>query len=848
VKVTGGSQAASQINGVNKALDMNAQSSQKSTTALDRNSQSQNKNSQQATKTTRSLRGLTFGLTGLVSSGVEAIGMWGIYQDAQTRVNEATRDLAEATRTYGEDSTQAAKATDEVTQAERALNMVRRNTILSGFDMVTWITLTVNGLARLRQGTQLQNTVQNALTATNVRATAGMGAFTAATNIQTAATTKLGSAMNLLVTKLGPIALILGGIVLVAKAWADNWGGFGDAINKIGVSIGNAVPQLKGFLDILKKVGLSINALVSDPVNAASKIGAIWAGTAEAMTSSNEELTKSIEELNKSSAEFIQNLASMDKKEMKSSFFDMGIKGGASKRMRELMKDFNQLQERITGFGNAMQTIRQVNVLEKFGFDVPESLTKKIMFTFEDRFNDISKMFAKGSEGRSIFEGLADAVEDAAKADPSKVPQIIANYLANHDEIIKMLEAMGFDEEAAFLKTQADEAMKDWWKTVPKNTNPVTKAKLDASQLPKSFTDQFPSTFPKDTEVKKLPPLQQDVTVNLLGAARGGGTSNITDIPGWIADFLSKNLFNAGKWHDAIMIHMPTIADGIMTDIWNSFVSWIGINNIQPLIDANNTANNIIQGFIDSLFQKAEGAGPTTPTPQNTNADKPPATQDWVTWQTSTEEKIGFVWIKATAFVNYINTSFTSTIPTALQTTTIGFGDLANFAVSTFNTIVSSSAVTVNSTESNFAAMHQAITKLMSDLASHWSKMCNSMIANAKSAADGIIKQLNRIPTKITTIHEIKTKEVAAASGFQGVVSSPTRFLVGEGGKPEFVSVTPMSQFGGTNQMTTTVHKSKPTSESNTKPPIVNNYVYLDGVELRHVLSHQLAKNQSAFK
>jgi hypothetical protein len=237
-----------------------------------------------------------------------------------------------------------------------------------------------------------------------------------------------------------------------------------------------------------------------------------------------------------------------------------------------------------------------------------------------------------------------------------------------------------------------------------------------------------------------------------------------------------------------------------------------------------------------------------TPTPDNTGVNKAPATQDWVTWQQTVEEKIGFVWTKATAFVNYISTSFSTTIPNALRTTETGFGNLANFAVSAFNTIVSSSAVTTNSTEANFGAMHQAITKLMSDLASHWSKVCNSMIANAKAAADGIIKQLNRIPRKITTIHEIKTKEVKAAAGFQGIVSSPTRFLAGEAG-PEFVSVTPMSHFGGTQEVSTTVHKtSKPTSVSSAKPPIVNNYVYLDGIELRHVITRQIAKNQSAFK
>jgi hypothetical protein len=188
VKVTGGSQAASQINGVTKATQMNNTETikaAKSQTVLGNES---SKTAQKMTGTTRSLRGLTFGLTGLVSSGVEAIGMWGIYQDAQTRVTEAQKELSDATKKYGADSKEAKDATNELAQAERALNMVRRNTILSMFDMVTWITLTVNGIMKLRQGQEAARIATQQLTAMNNIAAASQQRLTIQTNLLSAGT------------------------------------------------------------------------------------------------------------------------------------------------------------------------------------------------------------------------------------------------------------------------------------------------------------------------------------------------------------------------------------------------------------------------------------------------------------------------------------------------------------------------------------------------------------------------------------------------------------------------------------------------------------------------------------
>jgi hypothetical protein len=120
--------------------------------------------------------------------------------------------------------------------------------------------------------------------------------------------------------------------------------------------------------------------------------------------------------------------------------------------------------------------------------------------------------------------------------------------------------------------------------------------------------------------------------------------------------------------------------------------------------------------------------------------------------------------------------------------------------------------------------------------------------SQAMSAIKAVINEIAKVKDKTVTITTIrKTKNVSAAKGFEGLITSPTNFTVGEGAKPEWVSVTPMSGSSMVNR-TETINNRTSRPISNNYPIIVNNQVFLDGVELRHILSHQLSKNQSAFK
>ena len=149
VQVIGGPAAGGQISGVSQAIDKVDASNKKAAASSNQFAQGQKGAEGAVQSHNKALKGLVFGLTGMVSSGVEAIGMFGMYTDAQTRMTEATQRVSEATKLYGQDSKQARDATAEQEKAERALNMVRRNTILSGFDMLTWVTLTVTQLKKM---------------------------------------------------------------------------------------------------------------------------------------------------------------------------------------------------------------------------------------------------------------------------------------------------------------------------------------------------------------------------------------------------------------------------------------------------------------------------------------------------------------------------------------------------------------------------------------------------------------------------------------------------------------------------------------------------------------------------
>src|SRR6185503_6198447 len=364
IQMTGGAQAAGQINQVNNSLKATSVQGKAAANTFNTIGQSAGKMQQNVSKTTGHLKGIAFGMIGPTSAGVEAIGMLGMWQDTAKRTAEAQQELTEATKTYGEDSTQATRATQELTKAQRFQNMTQTNLILSMFDMVPFTLLLVNGIReqalltkQLAAEQKIAATVQRALAvetqaqslavagqATAMKAlsplalqsianTQGMGvaAATAATNLGTATKATGGfrvALTGLLTGALGKIAIVLAAIAVAIFAWNKNWLGVRDAINAAGVAIGNAIPQLKPLLAILSRIGLVLDAIAEGRFG---DIPGILSGANEGLKESSKSanaLNDAIGELNASSAEFVRNLAAMDKKEMKGTLFDIGAKGG----------------------------------------------------------------------------------------------------------------------------------------------------------------------------------------------------------------------------------------------------------------------------------------------------------------------------------------------------------------------------------------------------------------------------------------------------------------------------------------------------------------------------------------
>src|SRR6185503_6412365 len=144
------------------------------------------------------------------------------------------------------------------------------------------------------------------------------------------------------------------------------------------------------------------------------------------------------------------------------------------------------------------------------------------------------------------------------------------------------------------------------------------------------------------------------------------------------------------------------------------------------------------------LTALGHGAGADTGTPMTIDTSKmtiiikAPEDADtgkWTTWGDIVEQEIGAVWTKLTAFINYLHTSFTTTIPVDLQIAAAsftGFNTTGQAELSSFWTF----------TTGVFSNLFITISAGFTGLANTWSVVCNSFGANAQSGANQIIDAL----------------------------------------------------------------------------------------------------------
>lgn len=137
-------------------------------------------------------KGAIFAFVGMGAAGMEAVGMFGMYQSAADKLGQA-QDVVNKLVAAGAAGTQAHKnAVQDVAEAQRGYNFILRNVAMSFGDLVPFTLLAINAIVKMKE------TAAGSKTALDSVSTAASGLGTSA---KTAASSGLGpmatSAANL---------------------------------------------------------------------------------------------------------------------------------------------------------------------------------------------------------------------------------------------------------------------------------------------------------------------------------------------------------------------------------------------------------------------------------------------------------------------------------------------------------------------------------------------------------------------------------------------------------------------------------------------------------------------------
>lgn len=147
----------------------------------------------------------------------------------------------------------------------------------------------------------------------------------------------------------------------------------------------------------------------------------------------------------------------------------------------------------------------------------------------------------------------------------------------------------------------------------------------------------------------------------------------------------------------------------------------------------------------------------------------------------------------------------------ASQKLQTGLANLSNEGLKSLAAIAKSSSAAMNGTKGNLSVGEVAAQKLqkgLANLAIQGSNSLRMLAQTSSSQMNGFVNNLKKGETaarrlqsaiddleskSITVTTTYVTKRVNAQHGFHGVISTPTNFTVGEGSKPELVTVTPLT-------------------------------------------------------
>jgi len=152
VKVTnqGGAAATGPINQVNTATQKMTQSTMSATVAQQKLSAANERVKTAGMGVSKAAKGMAFGFLGIATAGAEAVGMLSMYRSTQEGVAEAQKNVDKALKEGGKTSQDYKNAVQELTKAQRWQRMTQRNLMLSLFDLVPFIVLSVNGILKLK--------------------------------------------------------------------------------------------------------------------------------------------------------------------------------------------------------------------------------------------------------------------------------------------------------------------------------------------------------------------------------------------------------------------------------------------------------------------------------------------------------------------------------------------------------------------------------------------------------------------------------------------------------------------------------------------------------------------------
>jgi len=392
----------------------------------------------------------------------------------------------------------------------------------------------------------------------------------------------IGAAASGLVKKLGPILLIIGSIVVAAEAWKNNWGGVGDTMNQVGVKIGNIHPILKQTMEILAKVGLSVDALIHGDF---SKVQGIWAGVKEEIgdtgptekqTKAMEELAQKVHEATGEAADFVEEIAMADKSGRKDFFKSLGITTGKTifdNAKNQAKQFFNTVEDgfkKLNDVGSQLKTLRGIEAISKLGVKVGADLVKKIRFSMEDKLRDAFK----GDKG-SVFEKLADVIEKNAKASTPEFNAAVAQFAADTPGLVKLLEESGLGDIAAEIQHIIDE------QKLGQTTGAAIKKSFQTPEFTNAIGDISSYIMGTNTDKK-----DEDTTEGkgLFDGIKTQIDQFVTDIPGLMKKV--KDEFNKVDWSSIFLtfytdVFEPmmqvalVVGEQIITNIWSTMVTTI---------------------------------------------------------------------------------------------------------------------------------------------------------------------------------------------------------------------------------------------------------------------------------